>query len=326
MGLALAPVIQAGRLHDAVERGDSERVQRLLEEGADIDARDEGQATALHYAAYEGRLAVVRILLDGGAAVNPTGDGGFTPLHVAVVSGHAEIVRALLEAGARVDPRDSEGLTPLGMVGPSCDLEITKLLIDKGANVNARFHSGATILHGLPYAKHANRHRAMAELLVSGGADVDAETDRERNTPLDMAAMFGNTDVLEVLLAAGADVHHVNSYGKRPLHSAAIAGQAEIVALLLAHGAEVDAMDQFGMTALHMAASRGEIKKGRNMQEFLTWRRGGTPLPHDYLATAQELIDHGASPEVRDKKGRTAAKFAKKRGSQRMIALLEGKR
>ncbi len=244
----------AGPLHDAAKSGDAAMIEQLLDHGADVDVAAEFDRTALHLAA---------------------------------LKGHPEVISALLAAGAEVDPLDGEGVTPLGLAMASCGLETAKTLIEHGANVNIRFHAGATMLHALPYAENYDRHREMAEMLVAAGADVNAVTERERNTPLHTAAMFGDYDTAEILLQAGAYAEHANTFGDRPLHGAAALGQARIVTMLLQHGARVGLVDQSGLTALHMAAARGEIRKGRNLQDFVKWRRNGQPLPTDYITTVR---------------------------------------
>jgi cytohesin len=315
----------AGEIHDAAQAGDGETVERLLHGGTDINEQDKDKFTALHSAAYAGHLPVVEILLKNSAAPDLAIWNGRTALHLAAMEDHFSIVQALLDHGAQINPLDKEGVPPLGLAVAACRPAVAELLIQQGADVNRRFNDNVTLLHGLPYAPHADRHREIAELLIAAGADVNAETRNERNTPLSMAVMFGDYDTAELLLKAGADVDSANSYNDRPLHGAAITGQAKIVALLLAHGAQVEVADASGMTALHWAVGEGrKTKNGPSMMDFVTRRRGGTPLPHDYVATARELIEHGASIEKRDRKGRTASKIAKKRGDPKMIALLKG--
>jgi ankyrin repeat protein len=284
-------------------------------------AGDDDAAT-FHLAASEGDLSVVRELLDKGIRIESTTDYGRTALHLASMGGHSDVVFTLLEHGARIDPLDAEGVTPLGLTIPFCRLEAAELLIFKGADVNRRFDRGATMLHALPYSKGRDRHASMAELLIAAGADIEARTVTERNTPLHVAALFGDVALTEVLLAAGADVASGDASGHQPLHNAAAMGQPEMIVLLLEHGAEVDVTDDRGMTPLHWAAARGRL--GRvDLQRFGTWRRDGVPLRNDYLTAAQELIDRGASLTALDRKGRSPWKLARKRKEPRMIALLE---
>jgi hypothetical protein len=81
-------------------------------------------------------------------------------------------------------------------------------------------------------------------------------------TPLQLACFFGHSEVAAYLIEKGADVHAVaqNAMQIQPLH-AAVAGQyADIVELLIAHGADVNARQQSGFTPL-MAARQNNDKE-----------------------------------------------------------------
>ena len=84
----------------AAARGNLNQVRRQLDEGADIDYRDEVGQTALALAAQNGHVPVVQELINRGAAINVLRTDGRTPLHMAAGSGHTEIVRALIAARA----------------------------------------------------------------------------------------------------------------------------------------------------------------------------------------------------------------------------------
>src|SRR5688572_29486283 len=89
-------------------------------------------------------------------------------------------------------------------------------------------------------------------------------------TLLHLAAFFGRAEVLDLLLARGADVEAVsdNPMRVRPLHSAAAAGQTAIVEALLRAGADPDARQEGGWTALHQAALSGNEAMVRLLLEF----------------------------------------------------------
>ena len=107
-------------LFDAVRRGNLAEVERLLSAGADVEARDELSQTLLHYACWGGHPDVVRMLIERGADVGVRDDGdGFTPLHQACFWGHADVARLLIDRGADVGARDKHNNTPLDF---ACDL------------------------------------------------------------------------------------------------------------------------------------------------------------------------------------------------------------
>src|SRR5207248_569371 len=101
----------------AERRRHVEMVKLLLENGADVDAKDYYGWTALHIAAESGDEALVRLLLDKGADPN-TKRTGFswaesTALHIAAACGHEAVVDVLLEKGADIEIKNNEEETAL---------------------------------------------------------------------------------------------------------------------------------------------------------------------------------------------------------------------
>jgi ankyrin repeat protein len=84
-------------IHNAVRNGNLKRVKELLNQGVNINARDQAGFTPLHAAAFARRLNVVQELLKRGAHVNPRNMWGSTPLHL---TRDPQIFHALIEAGA----------------------------------------------------------------------------------------------------------------------------------------------------------------------------------------------------------------------------------
>lgn len=75
-------------------------------------------------------------------------------------------------------------------------------------------------------------------------------------TALHIAALNGHIDVVEFLVAKGADVNAKNKSNATPLHFAALVGQKGVVEILLANGADIHAKDNNGKTPLDMAAQK----------------------------------------------------------------------
>src|SRR5215813_9364010 len=92
----------------------------------------------------------------------------------------------------------------------------------------------------------------LKSLLAIDKKLVDAR-DTDGSTPLHCATWKGHPEIVEALLAAGADVNAVNQnehWGTTPLHAAAHANQAQIAQLLIDHGANPKARDNEGRTPL----------------------------------------------------------------------------
>lgn len=87
-------------LYLAASEGRLEVVRYLLDEGADVNAREQFGDTALTEAVFNGQLAAVKELLFRGADVNAVGDGG-TALDIAINRNHTAIADLLRHRGAK---------------------------------------------------------------------------------------------------------------------------------------------------------------------------------------------------------------------------------
>ena len=188
--------------------GTADQVRQALKDGANPNARYEGNATALMSAVSrrEERLETTRALLSAGADVNAADKNvGETALMAAMPYCDAELARLLLDGGANVNARDESGWTALMKVGaPVTDLTTTeeaclattRALLAAGADVNAQAESGASALSEL--------EGAAFRALLEAGADVNRRNQSGR-TPLMAAIASGRPDAARRLLNAGAD-------------------------------------------------------------------------------------------------------------------------
>ncbi len=134
--------------------------QKLIDDGADVNAKDKFGHTPLHTATSP---EMVQLLIKNGADVNARNVFGDTPLHTKT---SPEIVRLLIKNGADVNARNKVGATPLNYL--SKELEKAELLIDNGADVNARDENDNTPLHRTNTSK-------IARYFIAKGADVNAK-------------------------------------------------------------------------------------------------------------------------------------------------------
>ncbi|MFO8046637.1 MAG: ankyrin repeat domain-containing protein [Halomonas sp.] len=143
----------------AAERGESERVMAMLDDGTAVDAGDACGWTALMKAAAQGHLEMLEALLARGADPEHRDQAGYTPLMVAVVNGEEATSRALLEAGARVDSIDDEaGWSSLTWAAKDGRLQLVTLLLAYGADPGHVAGDGTTPLE---WAKE-NEHQEVA--------------------------------------------------------------------------------------------------------------------------------------------------------------------
>lgn len=113
----------------AVTQNEPEKVQTLLDSGADVNVRDENNCPVLIIAAREGYHDVLQRLIKFNADVTITANLGLTAMHVAANANHGEIVKSLLEQNVNPNIRDGFGSTALFIAIKCGYLEIVKQLL-----------------------------------------------------------------------------------------------------------------------------------------------------------------------------------------------------
>ena len=138
------------------------------------------------------------------------------------------------------------------------DLAGVQAELDKGVDVNEadiNFYNLAPLHYA---AIHGQKE--IAELLIAAGADVSANT-TTRGTPLHLVAFEGHKEIIELLIAEGADVNAIIVSGPLQFNVGDIAlnftTDSEIAALLRKHGGMTSEELRSGMTPLHLAAVNG---------------------------------------------------------------------
>jgi ankyrin repeat protein len=165
-------------------------------------------------------------------------------------------LRALLKQDPALATASNMGRTLLGEAVSRWDLPRVQLLLAHGANANAENR----LEHG-PLYRATNalvpgleaEGRAVVELLLRYGADVNWPSGPGLSTPLHMTARRDNVSLAEVLLNAGAEIDRKDSKGETPLRRAVNCGQEGMVILLLSRGADPLSQDKQGRTPLGVA-------------------------------------------------------------------------
>ncbi len=107
------PLMLINTLTGKLEKHASEICELLLEKGADVNAKDRYGMTELIWASVYGHTYNCVLLLEGGADVNAKSDSGMTSLMWAARNGHTGTCEFLLKKGAYISPMDMNGMTAL---------------------------------------------------------------------------------------------------------------------------------------------------------------------------------------------------------------------
>ena len=245
-------------LHKGISKNHALKMQKdlntiisiLIDEGADVNAKDNHGAPVIYCAASTNNPRIIYILEASGADVNAISDhNNGTAIHIASHSGWNDVVEKLIQHGAKLDCKNSNGETPLHMASASGWASVIRKLIDHGLNVDVKDNLGETPLHkaaffGAPSA---------VEELIEKGADKGINSENiDGETPLHHACWSGSRYITEVLIHHGSDINMQNKNGETPLHIAIKNmqfGQARFAAVasaLIGHDADIFCKDKDG--------------------------------------------------------------------------------
>jgi uncharacterized protein len=216
-------------------------------------------------------------------------------LEAAIRAGDAAAVARLLNAGADPNSRDVLGGTPLLTASWLGNASVVSLLLSHGADANAiHREAGASALE---YAVLKGRADIVQSLLAAG-ADVEKKY-RGGQTVLHLAAARTSVTVLDQLIAARGNLAATDDLGNTPLDDAVLHNRPECVRSLLDHGASLHYLHPAdGRGALHEASVKG------------------------YAPIVNLLISRGADPALRDRSGQTPLDLALDYKNAAVVALL----
>jgi ankyrin repeat protein len=340
-----------GQLVAAARAGNVKTLRALLETYPDrVQARSgEYGWTLLHIAARHGQLAAVNELIERGANVNAREEGDNTyPMHWAAAAGHLDVVRRLADAGGDVVGRgDDHALEVIGWASgwDGSDDAAHRAVVDFLVSRGAKHHAFSAIALDLG--------DELQRVIAENPSALNSRLSRNENnqTPLQFAVRHGRARMVALLLELGADPLAVDGWGM-PVAAYATSTDIDRPVMEAIHAltlAEIDSSDRGrraargGMLdllasiavrdwktaerlitddatlaaapgALHLASKRGDIEAVRWLLDhganasarWAHWDSEVTPLHLAILANhpdvARYLLERGADPTIRDTK------------------------
>ncbi|CAM80118.1 ankyrin repeat protein with 6 ankyrin repeats [Orientia tsutsugamushi str. Boryong] len=278
-------------LHRAIKDGDIEKVKHLINNDSTlVNSKYKDGITALSVALKYKNLPIAKVLLNNGADINAKNNSGHTALHIALhmsiipdggnyngkniadsigiltqheTNNHSvnddinAIIKFLIKNGANTNVKDNVDQTPLHCTANSFinNLDIVQLLLDHDADPNMQNVHGLTPLHFVvdtiqvyydffeKYSVYCNDHIA---LLLKYNADVNIE-DNQGNTPLSDAVECKCAEPLEIMLKHNStSINKKYDEGETLLHIAVRDESIDVIQLLIDYGADIDAKDDKG--------------------------------------------------------------------------------
>ena len=258
-------------IHEAVWLGDdtpeyATTVRVLAVGGVELDRRaPSAELTPLEMARQIGHTGAAGILETITSAARPA-DPDAALLQAAEV-GDANAVAIALRAGANIEARDAHDRTALLLAATYDQIPVANVLVAMGASPNALDdrHDTPWLVTGVTGSV------AMLEALLPANPDLTIRNRFGGLSPIP-ASERGHVDYVRRVVLTGVDLNHVNDLGWTALLEAVILGDGgpnhqEVVQILLAAGADRDIADRAGVSALQHAEQRGQNEVARLLRQ-----------------------------------------------------------
>lgn len=314
-------------LHYAVEDDDLRRVQFLLEQGADVNAKNEQGVSPYKLALTKNRRAVVSTIEKAQVSLKINPDELDATFLTACKTGKRGIAEMLIKSSdVDITYVDDAGRTSLHYVAKAGMLALANLLISKGVDVNYTDRFNQTALH---FAA-ANRQKEIFKLLLENGADVSI-ADEDGLLPVHYVASRGPYDILQFLVAGGHDIQALTHEGDSALHLACYNRNKEVVRILLENGLEPDLQNNEGITSLGYSVCNNQkeivkmlLESGASLS--CMDEEGNQPIhravSHGFKDMAELLIQSGADVDALNNKGFSSLHMAAVHGRKDMFRFL----
>lgn len=279
----------------ALKGGNFEVIQKLLDNGADVNAHDSAGNTVLIYACrFKADENIIKMLVKYGANVNARDNNWKSVLMYACQNDNVEILKILVQAGANVNAKMEDGTTALIIAAQeNPNIEITKFLLDNGADINARVMLKA--VHKISTTAKNIRKKQKA-IKATTNLGVDEVASKAASLYAKTKGIFVDDNSIKEEMdnvadkIGGVEQIYNNAMGKTVLMVAGDNKNPEIISFLLNYNIDINAQGPFGMTALMYAC---DSKTSSDVSGIKT------------------LLEHGAETQTVNEYGETALDYLK---------------
>ena len=275
-------------------------------------------------AAWKNDLRRARALIDQGADVNAKDNTVQSAYLISTSEGYLELLDLTLGHGADVDSKDSFNGTGLIRAADRGHADIAGRLIQADIKINHINNLGWTALHeAIILGNGSRRHVDTVLVLVAGGADLRLPSQRDQISPLDHATAKGYNEIAKVLETALDADKPSKQVANRRLLAAAQRGDATAAALAVRAGANLETRDPRGRTPLLLAVTEDRLVVARLLvhlganpdalddQHDTPWLVTGVT---GSVAMLEVLLPAGPDLKIRNRFGGTSLIPASERG------------
>ena len=188
---------QRDRWFEAVSRGNLGQLNRLLLRGFDINRTDDKNCTALIHAAGQGKRAVCSFLIEQGADINFRNQSGNTALASALISRSDNVVELLLRHQVKLNEQGPGGYPYVNLAAAQWSESCLSRLVEAGANPLSADPGNGNLFHNVisAAAYYSQTGKAIQTLKLVHSYHVPINhRDQHGRTPLTLLAYLGRQD------------------------------------------------------------------------------------------------------------------------------------
>ncbi|AXX93535.1 hypothetical protein CPU12_12835 [Malaciobacter molluscorum LMG 25693] len=277
-----------------------EKVQKLIDNGANIHKLNDKGQTLLFPLVKKKRIEAIRILIKNGIDVNHEDNFGKTVLSEAVERGDGVMIRFLIDNGASLNYVNSSGRTLLQDVALEENHRVFDILMAHKPDLNIVDNYGRTVLFD---AVEGGNLKIIREVL--NNIENPNIVDENGQTVLFNAVLKESPEVAKFLVMNGIDIHITDDNRENVLFNAVVMGASniEIIELLLEKGIKLNIKNINNETVLDEILKILSILK--DPKQDAEGRYKLVNETRDYLKLTTILIEHGLAVNRVDNSGKT---------------------
>lgn len=225
-------------LNIAVQVGNREIIQLLLEYGVDINGKM-GNSPLFSLALANNREKLLEFMLQNGANLYVVDGNNKSVAQYFIENDLAGCLQLLLNRGLNISDLLIDGWRPFAYAINNNLGKIFQLLLERGEDVNQEVPTTAGMQTPLCRALYLNNEKMSQELLKKG-AKADIEVLDAGIYPLNIALSVNNPRLVEMIIQHGGDVNKINRAGEYPIFYPTLYNQPACLEVLLKHGCKIN--------------------------------------------------------------------------------------